>query len=216
MRTWVNALGNTNNSVSNALIEKGLLLEEMGDIDPSDISVMFQAAQNSGVTINNPNVAVGTVHMPQITNPRVNVPVMLQLKLNLSVYAAQYYNAISRPLDSQIINCTRIKTLCDLNQAILNWEDPSDLPEIGQNMSIVKLLEHVREHLRGKLGIRNIPLSYVVRDNATVPPIVDDPIVPSTTYSTLHGGFHSELIERAYHGHPNYVEDNDSVLEVIV
>ena len=141
---WVNALGSTKNSVSNTLITQELLLEEIGDTYPSNISVMCQAERKPGGNIDEPTVVIGIVLMPYIENPGVNVPTILQLKMNCAVYSTRYFNTVNRSLDSHTMNWTYIKTFRELNQAVLNWEDPSDLPEIGQNMPITKLLEHVQ------------------------------------------------------------------------
>ena len=156
-----------------------------------------------GGTIDEPTADPMVNPVAHISNPGFNVLVMLQLKLSLIVYTACYYNTISWPINVVNMNGARIKIPRSLNETMKSWEDPTELPDIGCNMSIMKLLEHVRENLRGKLGIHKISRSYVVRDNTNVPSIVEDPIAPTTAYSAKYDGLHSELIVRNSNNHHN-------------
>ena len=94
------------------------------------------------------------------------------------------------------------------------WEDPADLTACSKDVSILQLLELVTEHIRSKLGVHTISLSYVTRA---------DPIVPtistiSSTFPYYEGvySFYYELIAKASHKHPTFVDDNGMVLDVLV
>ena len=76
------------------------------------------------------------------------------------------------------------------------------------------LLELVTEHLRSKLGVRKIPLSYVTRDDPIVPTI--GTISATFPYSEGVDFFHKELIARASHKHPNFADNKGMVLDVLV
>ena len=80
------------------------------------------------------------------------------------------------------------------------WEYPSDFPAYSKDLSIIQLLELVTEHLRSKLGVRKIPLSYFTRVYSTVPTI--GRISSTFPYSEGVESFHEELITRASHNHP--------------
>ena len=79
-------------------------------------------------------------------------------------------------------------------------------------MSILQLLELVTEHLRSKLGVCKIPLSYVTRADPIVPTI--GTISATFPYSEGVDSFHRELIARASHKHPNFADNNGMVLDV--
>ena len=81
-------------------------------------------------------------------------------------------------------------------------------------MSILQLLELVTDHLRSKLGVRKIPLSYVTRADSIVPNI--GTISPTSLYSEGVDSFHKELITGVSHKHPKFADDNRMVLDVLV
>ena len=139
-RAWLTALGNTTEAIANAIIDQGLTLTELGELEPNDVSVMCQVARRPGGTITG-----GT------PNPGVNVPAMLQMKLNIAVHAARYYDDVGRTITPAIMGWARIKQFKSLKEAVEKWDDPSDLPELGRDMPIMQLLELIREHLKGSL-----------------------------------------------------------------
>ena len=109
--------------------------------------------------------------MPQVQHLGMNVPAILQLKLSVSVTAELYYEDIGRPIIPSIMNWARIRQFRSYTTLCEEWENPDDLPACSKNVSIIQLLELVTEHLGRKLGVRKIPLSYVTRDDPTVPTI---------------------------------------------
>ena len=81
-------------------------------------------------------------------------------------------------------------------------------------MFILKLLELVTEHLRSKLGVRKILLSYVTRDDPIVPII--GTISATFPYSEGVYSFHKGIIARASHKNSNFADNNGMVLDVLV
>ena len=109
--------------------------------------------------------------MPQVQEYGMNVPAILQLKLLVSVTAALYYEDIGRPTIPSTMNLTRIRQFRSYTTSCEDWEDPADLPACKNDMSIIHLLDLVTEHLRSKLGVRKIPISYVTWADPIVPTI---------------------------------------------
>ena len=95
--------------VANGLIDQGVFLSELGGIDPSYIGIICSATRKPGGTIDDPKSERGTDPMPQVQNPGMNVPAILQLKLSVSVTAALYYEDIGRPIVPRIMNWSRIR-----------------------------------------------------------------------------------------------------------
>ena len=137
--------------VANGLIYQGVALSELGGIDPSDIGNICSATRNPGGTIDDPKAARGTDPMPQVQNPGMNVHVILQLKLAVSVNAELYYEDIGRPIVPIIMNWSRIRQFRSYTTSCEEWEDPADIPARSKDVSIIQLLEVVIEHLRSKL-----------------------------------------------------------------
>ena len=125
--------------VANGLIDQGLALSELGGIDPYGIGIICSATRKPGGTIDDPKVARGTDPMPQVQNPGMNVPAILQLKLSVSVTAALYYEDIGRQIIPSIMNWARIRQFRSYTTSCEEWEDPADLPECRKDVSIIQL-----------------------------------------------------------------------------
>ena len=108
-KNWIMGIHLVSADVANGLIDQGVALSELGGIDPLDIGIICSATRKPGGTIDDPKAARGTDRMPQVQNPGMNVPAILQLKLSVSVTAALYYEYIGRPIVPSIMNWTRIR-----------------------------------------------------------------------------------------------------------
>ena len=65
--------------------------------------------RKSGGTVDDTTASRGTDPMPQIQNPGMNVPDILQMKPSVSVTAALYYEDIGRPIIPSIMDWARIR-----------------------------------------------------------------------------------------------------------
>ena len=108
-KIWIMGLHPVSAEVANGLIDQGVDLSELGGIDPSNIGIICSATRNRGGTIDDPKAAKGTDPMPQVQNPGMNVPAILQLKLSVSVTAALYYEDMGCPIVPSIMNWSRIR-----------------------------------------------------------------------------------------------------------
>lgn len=202
-RAWLISLGNTTAEVATAIIGQGLIIGELHDLDPDDIKTLCSSARKPGGTL-----ASGA------PNLGCNVPAMLQLKLMVAVSAAKFYDTIGRTILPANMTWMYVKQFKSLDQLTSKWKAQPDLPPLGRNVPIMKLLELIREHLRGILGIRQIPLAYVTR--RIVHPLSIADIRVDKPFSEDYGSFHEELVARASHDHPNFVDDNAAVLDILV
>ena len=103
-KIWIMGLHPVSAEVENGLIDQGVALSELGGIDPYDIGIICSATRKPGGMIDDPKAARGTDPMPQVQNPGMNVPAILQLKLSVSVMEALYYEDIGRPIVPSIMN----------------------------------------------------------------------------------------------------------------
>ena len=103
-KNWIMGLHPVSADVANGLIDQGVALSELGGIDLSDIGIICSANRNPGGTINDPKAVRGTDSMPQVQNPGMNVPAILQLKLSVSVTASLYYEDTGRLIIPRIMN----------------------------------------------------------------------------------------------------------------
>ena len=74
----------------------------------------------------------------------------------------------------------------------------------------MKAIGSFRTFLHEKLGVNNVPLSYVIREHAYSG--VPSYLVSSRTYGTEYTKLMDELIAHAPHDGPKFAEDNATVL----
>ena len=97
-RNWLVALGNTNVTIATALINQGILLDDLHEVEPEDVKKNYQTTHRLGGEIHNGD-----------PNSGLNVPAMLQLKLTSTVQAAQYYDTMWCPIKALVIPWAYIK-----------------------------------------------------------------------------------------------------------
>lgn len=97
-------------------------------------------------------------------------------------------------------------------KAIKSAKDDSndlDLPKVSKTVNIVKWIEAYENYSRQRIGVRNAPLAYVIRENEAVPP--PPPLKAGEPYSEAHGSVREEMIARLSHVHGLFHDDSTSV-----
>ena len=92
--------------------------------------------------------------------------------------------------------------------------DVPSTPFITKNFGIIKWLEVFKDHVTLVIGERNIPLSYLIREN-DVAALIVPPLAADKSYSTEHGSVEEELVARATHHDTLYREDNKSLYHML-
>jgi hypothetical protein len=92
-------------------------------------------------------------------------------------------------------------------------DDDTELPKITNKIGIVKWIEAYESYASIKLGAQDTPLSYVIREDANVPPA--PPTETGKPYSTEHGSMKHEMIARLSHQHALFKVDNAAVFDDI-
>ena len=89
-------------------------------------------------------------------------------------------------------------------------EDSPETPKISKALPVIKWTEAFKDFLNRKIGNRNIPLVYIIRDEPN-PPALAPPLVPGQPHSFEHGSVEAELIARALHAHVLFRNDNSDL-----
>ena len=106
-------------------------------------------------------------------NKEANVSSITKARLDINICAAKYNEDLGYSIETNITEYGRIKHFNSLVEIQYNWINLDALPEFIRNMTAMKLLDIIPDHLRKKLGIRKIPLSYVVYESV-VPDYIGD------------------------------------------
>ena len=97
---------------------------------------------------------------------------------------------------------------------IKSQEDDSSVPHITKALPIVKWTESFEDFLHQVVGVRCIPLAYLVR-GYTIPLPTPPPLENSRSYSAVSGSVEMELISRATYNHSSFKEDNKKLYQFL-
>ena len=89
-------------------------------------------------------------------------------------------------------------------------EDPLEVPKIMKTLPIMKWTEAFQDYLHRVIGVRVIPLAYIIHANSGIP-MAAPPLAPNQPHSEAHGSIEYKLVERASHEHPLFRDDNSEV-----
>ena len=196
---------------ANAIIDEGISsMDDFADFDKEDMVTLCTSVRKPGGTIPDPANATRT-----IANPGHSIPSMCESRLILAAYGASLYTLINRlPITANSLSRNRLKQFKLHRDMVENHTSPEDLPEISKNFGIMKFLDQFPAFLREVNGVQGVPLSYVIRTNATPPPVLNN-LINNVPWSDGHASLAEELIEYVPHSGPSFDDDNAAVFRMI-
>ena len=141
-----------------------------------------------------------------------------QRRLNVASVAWHYYESIGRQQTPQNMNYSNV-----LRQFYTEWEsiellkdeDKPEVPVLSKHFTPIRWLESFRDCALRTFGIRNCPLSYVIRDVVQVPTEIEDPLLAGSAFSATSGSVLNEMIRRLNHTDPLFRTDNSTVYAML-
>ena len=196
-----------------AIQSEGLeTLNDFLEFDKDGIKTLCSSVRKPGGMIANPNAAVEG-QPAQIPNPGFNIPAICEKRMIAATYTARTYDLIGRPITVDSMSRSRLKAYENHRQLVKEHEDPEKLPEVSRTFGIVKAMDLVPSHLHDRLGVRKVPLIYVIRD-VVDPGSAPDPAAGSNT-SAEFTSISEELIHYTPHSGEGYAEDNAKVFQIL-
>ena len=125
----------------------------------------------------------------------------------------KYYRTVGRDLTAANLQWNTVMKNFDVQWTALKekkGEDSPETPKISKALPVIKWMEAFQDFLNRKIGNRNIPLMYIIRDEPN-PPAMALPLAPGQPHSTEHGSVEAELIARASHTHALFRNDNSDL-----
>jgi hypothetical protein len=89
-------------------------------------------------------------------------------------------------------------------------EDPPETPKVSKALSVIEWTESFRDFPNRVIGVRTIPLCYVLRETVNVPGTAPA-LAQHQPQSNEHESVTGELVARASHEHALFRDDNASV-----
>ena len=84
--------------------------------------------------------------------------------------------------------------------------DEPEVPKVTKALPVIAWTESFKDYLWRVIGVRNVPLAYVIREQV-VPDSPED-LVPDQPYSRVAGSIEAELVQQASHSHGLFKDDN--------
>ena len=125
----------------------------------------------------------------------------------------KYYNEVGRVITPANIAWNHVMKNFEIQWKALKErqsDDPPDTPKITRALPVLRWTEAFKDFLSRVIGVRTIPLSYVIREEAT-PPAAIPALANDQPHSAEHKSVEGELVARASHTHPLYRDDNATV-----
>jgi hypothetical protein len=194
------------------LQEEGInSIDDLVDFDKDTIEQIAANLRRPAGRVADPNPAAAAG--ATIMTPPFVFGAKSQQRLIHAANLIRYYETVGRNTTVGNLQWTPVmknfseqwKALEDKNKG----GDEPEVPKITKALPIIKWTEAFRDYLHRLIGVRTIPLAYVIRPEATVPTIGGQ--ANGTPHSTEHGAVETELIARASHAHALFREDNSAV-----
>ena len=135
------------------------------------------------------------------------------MRLTAATKLVRYYAMVGRPLTPA--NMAWNTVMRNFNEQWKALEERKenenpDVPKITKALPVIKWTEAFTDYLSHAIGVRMIPLAYVIRPEADVP-VAAPVLAAGKPYSLEHGSIEQELVARASHTHALFREDNSDV-----
>ena len=202
------------NAKADAVMAEGLdTFTSFLDFTKEDIKTLCNSIRKPGGVI-----AGRGRNAVDVPNNGLHVPAIAETRLAWATYAAKYYHTIARPITSETMSWDYIQYFNSLKEERDNHTAPESMQKLSAKISIMKWINLFEEHLSSVLGVRKVPLQYIIRDTVDPVNINDDPLPVgegSPPYAERYDSFNDEMIARTSHTHPGFKADNKHVFNLL-
>lgn len=187
-------------------------VSDLADVDEETMKQIVNNLKKPGGTIPNPHGGP-PAHIP---TPPFILGAKSFKRLSAACNLVRYYDTINRSLTPGNLQWNQVMKNFDEQWKALQERKGKDarspdVPAITKALPIINWTESFNDYLHRVIGVRSIPLAYVIRDKVDVIPIQAPQHAANQPYAAIHGSIESELIARALHTHGLYRTDNQAV-----
>ena len=179
-------------------------IQTVNDLADFDKEALQQLADNlrcPGGRVPNPDpgAAIGST----IPTPAFVFGAKSQKRLGIACELVRYYNTMGCDLTAVSMRWNNVIKNFEIQWKALKTkrdEYTPEVPKISKSLPIIKWTEAFQDHLHHVIGVRMIPLAYVIRMNEDVPAVAP-PLQAGQPHSEAHGSIEGKMIARASHTH---------------
>ena len=198
-------------TVDQLQIEVITTISDMADFEKETLQQMANNPRKPGGRVPDPNPAAAAG--ATIPTPPFVFGSNSQHHLTVACELVCYYNTIGRDLSTGNMLWSNVMKNFEIQSKALKEckeADDPDILKISKSLPIMNWTEAFQDYLHRTIGVRTIPLAYIMRETVDVPAI--PPLQEANKpHSTEYGSIEVELIACASHDHELYKEDNRSV-----
>ena len=167
-------------TVAQLQVEGITTIPDLMDFDKETLQQMADNLRKPGGRVPDPNpgaAAGATIHTPPLVFSAKS-----QHRLTVACELVWYYNTIGRDLSAGNMRWSNVTKNFEIQwKAFKEREEADDpeVPKVTKSLPIMKWTEAFQDYLHRIVGVRTIPLAYVMRET------MDVPAVPKQTSPTL-------------------------------
>jgi hypothetical protein len=181
-------------------------VQDLADFDKESLQQLADNLRRPGgrVPDPNPNAAPGTT---------IVFGAKSQKRLKVGTDLIKYFTATGRDYTAANLQWTHVMNHYETQWKALKVkqkEDPPETPKISKALPVIKWTESFRDFLNRVIGVRTIPLCYVIRETVNIPAAAPA-LAQNQPHSYEHELVTGELVARASHEHALFRDDNASV-----
>lgn len=184
---------------------------DLADFEEKSIKQLAENLRRPGGRVPDPNPAAGPG--ATIPTPAFEFGAKSQKRLVVASELVRYYETTSRDPTAANIRWTHVMRNFHVQWEALKDEKDGDTPEvpkISKALPVIKWTGAFQDFLTRAIGVRTIPLCYVVRPTVAVP-VAAPALAANQPHSEEHGSVQGELIARSSHAHALFKNDNATV-----
>ena len=192
-------------------IEGIVTVGELADFNKDSLQQLADNLRTPGGRVVYPNPAAAA--RATIPTPAFVFRAKSQKLLGVACDLVRYNETVGRDLIAPNMHWNQVRKNFEMQWKALmdrKEEDPLEVPKITKTFPIMKWTEAFQDYLHRVIGVRVIPLAYIICADSGVP-MPAPPLVPNQPHSEAHGSIKNKLVERASHEHPLFRDDNSKV-----
>ena len=193
------------------LQQEGIMsVDDLADFDKDSLQQLADNLRRPGGRVPDPNPGAAGATIP---TPPFVFGAKSQKRLLVACNLVRYYNTVGRPLTAANMQWDTVMKNFEIQwKALQDRKDDDDpeVPKISKALPIIRWTEAFEDYLSRVIGVRTIPLVYVIRPEET-PPAAAPALLAGQPHSAEHESVENELVARASHAHALFRDDNSAV-----
>ena len=170
------------------------LVSDLVDFDKNSLQQLADNLRRPGGCVLDPNP--GAPPGSTIPTPPFVFGAKSQKHITVACDLVKYYTTVGHDLTVANLQWNTIMKNFKIQWTVLkerNGDDSPETPKISKALPVIKWMEAFQDFLNRKIGNRNIPLAYIIRDEPN-PPVAALPLAVGQPHSIEHGSVEAELI----------------------